>query len=88
MGRVVDEVLKIGGSLIITADHGNVEEMIDLKTGEPQTAHTTNLVPLIVIGEGEVKLRQGGRLADVAPTLLTMMNISIPQEMTGESIII
>lgn len=88
VGRVVDEMLKIGGSLIITADHGNVEEMVDLKTGEPQTAHSSNLVPFIVVGEGDVKLREEGKLADVAPTLLTMMDIAIPPEMTGQSIIV
>lgn len=88
MGRVVDEMLKIGGSVIVTADHGNVEEMIDPNTGGPQTAHTSNPVPFIVIGEGNVKLREGGKLADVAPTLLTMMNLPVPEEMTGESIII
>lgn len=88
MGRVVDEMLNIGGSVIITADHGNVEEMLDMETGEPQTAHSSNPVPFIVIGEGDVKLREGGKLADIAPTLLTMMDIPIPPEMTGQSIII
>lgn len=87
MGRIVDEILKIHGSVIITADHGNVEEMIDLKTGEPQTAHSTYPVPFIVIGEGNVKLREGGKLADIAPTLLGMMDIPVPPEMTGKSII-
>ena len=88
MGKVVDEVLKLGGSVIVTADHGNVEDMIDLSTGGPQTAHSTNLVPLIIIGEGDLKLKEGGKLADIAPTLLTMMKIKVPPEMTGESIII
>lgn len=88
VGRVVDAVLNVGGSVILTADHGNVEEMIDPVTGGPQTAHTSNLVPLIVIGEGDVKLRQGGKLADIAPTLLKIMDLPAPEEMTGESIII
>jgi 2,3-bisphosphoglycerate-independent phosphoglycerate mutase len=87
VGKIFDEVSKIGGSLIITADHGNVEEMIDLSTGEPQTAHSTNPVPFIVIGQGDVILRDGGKLADIAPTLLTMMKLPIPSEMTGKSII-
>lgn len=88
MGRIVDEVFKVGGNLIITADHGNVEEMIDLKTGEPMTAHTSNLVPFVVLGEGDVNLREGGRLSDIAPTILKMMKLPIPKEMTGKSIII
>lgn len=88
MGRVVDEVLKVQGTVIITADHGNVEEMIDITTGEPQTAHTSNLVPFILIGQGDVKLRKNGILADIAPTMLSMMSLPIPEEMTGRSIII
>jgi 2,3-bisphosphoglycerate-independent phosphoglycerate mutase len=88
VGKVVDAVLGVDGSMIITADHGNVEEMIDPETGGPQTAHTTNEVPLIVLGEGNVKLREGGKLADIAPTLLGMMELPVPEEMTGESIIL
>lgn len=88
MGRVVEEILKAEGSVIITSDHGNVEEMIDITTGAPQTAHSTNLVPFIVVGQGNVKLQDGGKLADIAPTLLTIMGLPIPSEMTGKSIII
>jgi len=88
VGKVIEEILKFGGSAIITADHGNVEEMLDISTGVTQTAHSTNMVPLIVIGQGDVKLKEGGKLADVAPTLLDMMNLHIPYEMTGESIIV
>jgi 2,3-bisphosphoglycerate-independent phosphoglycerate mutase len=62
--------------------------MIDVKTGEPQTAHSSNQVPFIVIGEGNAKLREGGKLADIAPTMLKIMGLEIPSEMTGESIII
>lgn len=87
VGRIVDEVVKLNGEMIITADHGNVEEMIDPVTGGPQTAHTTNPVPFIVVNHGDVKLRQGGRLSDVAPTILAMMGIAQPSEMTGRSII-
>ena len=86
-GRIVNAIKSKKGNLIITADHGNAEQMIDLKTGEPHTAHTTNLVPLILITEREgIKLKQG-KLADLAPTILELMNIEKPEEMTGESLI-
>ncbi len=86
-GKIVNAIKSKRGNLIITADHGNAEQMIDLKTGEPHTAHTTNLVPLILITEREgIKLRQG-KLADLAPTILELMNIEKPEEMTGESLI-
>ena len=86
-GKIVSAIKSKRGNLIITADHGNAEQMIDLKTGEPHTAHTTNLVPLILITEKEgIKLRQG-KLADLAPTILELMNIEKPEEMTGESLI-
>jgi 2,3-bisphosphoglycerate-independent phosphoglycerate mutase len=86
LGKVVDAVLKKNGSLVIIADHGNSDQMVDYSNGEPFTAHTTNPVPLIVIGEGNVKLKEG-KLADVAPTLLDMMGLEKPQEMTGASLI-
>ena len=86
--KVVRAINKKHGNLIITADHGNAEQMIDYKTGEPHTAHTTNLVPLIVITENEkLKLKNDGKLADLAPTILDLMNIEIPDEMTGESLL-
>ena len=72
--------------LLITADHGNSEQMIDYKTGEPYTAHTTNPVPLILVGKDNIKLKEG-KLADLAPTMLELMGMEIPKEMTGESII-
>ena len=87
IGKVVEAVEAQEGVLIITADHGNVEQMIDYKTGEPHTAHTTNPVPLILVGVENVKLKEG-RLADLAPTMLDIMNLEKPAEMTGESIII
>ncbi len=87
VGRVVDIVNKKEGRLLITADHGNAEQMIDYKTGEPHTAHTTNPVPLILIGMEGVKLKNG-KLADLAPTMLDIMNVEKPQEMTGESLLI
>ena len=85
--RVVEAVEAQDGVLLITADHGNAEQMIDYKTGEPHTAHTTNPVPLILVGMDNAKLKQG-RLADLAPTMLDIMELEKPAEMTGESLII
>lgn len=85
-GKIVEAMKAKGGAIYITADHGNAEQMIDLDTGETFTAHTTSKVPFIVIGEGNVNLRSGGRLSDIAPTILEFMNIDIPKEMTGESL--
>ena len=87
VGRVIEAVNNQDGVLLITADHGNAEQMIDYKTGEPHTAHTTNPVPLILVGMENAKLREG-RLADLAPTMLDIMNLEKPAEMTGESLII
>ena len=87
IGEVVEAVNRVNGTLIITADHGNAEQMIDYKTGEPHTAHTTNPVPLILVGMDKVKLKVG-RLADLTPTMLDIMGLDKPKEMTGESIII
>lgn len=86
--RLSDAVLKAGGLLAITADHGNAEEKID-KDGNPLTAHTTNPVPLLLIGNGMngTALHAGGRLGDVAPTLLSIMNLPIPEQMTGRSLL-
>ena len=75
--------------MIVTADHGNCELMVDPVTGGPHTAHTTNPVPVILVGGPHgAKLRDGGRLADLAPTLLQLMEIAPPSEMTGESLMI
>ena len=87
VGRVVEVINNQEGVLLITADHGNAEQMIDYKTGEPHTAHTTNPVPLILVGMENVKLAEG-RLADLAPTMLDIMNLKKPEEMTGKSLII
>ena len=84
--RVVEAVKEAEGTLIITADHGNIEQMIDEATGEPHTAHTTNLVPLILVGKDDVKLKEG-KLADLAPTMLDIMGLEKPEEMTGISLI-
>ena len=88
IGRVVEALEAAGGAMIITADHGNCETMIDPETGGPHTAHTTNLVPVSLVGGPEgAKLREG-RLADLAPTLLELMQIEQPEEMTGKSLIV
>lgn len=88
LGEIVDLLLKKGGKALITADHGNVEMMIDEKDGSPITSHTTNKVPLIMVGEREnIELREG-ILADISPTLLDMMGLKKPKEMTGNSLII
>ncbi|MEE3333618.1 MAG: 2,3-bisphosphoglycerate-independent phosphoglycerate mutase [Ruminococcus sp.] len=86
VGKVTDAVAEMGGVAIITADHGNADKMID-DDGEPFTAHTTNPVPFCVIGY-ECKLREGGVLADIAPTMLKIMGLDQPAEMTGKSIIV
>ncbi len=85
--RVVEAIKKNNGTLLITADHGNSEQMIDYKTGEPHTAHTTNPVPLAMVGRVNRKLKEG-RLADIAPTMLDIMGLDKPAEMTGESLLI
>ncbi|NLY43678.1 MAG: 2,3-bisphosphoglycerate-independent phosphoglycerate mutase [Clostridiaceae bacterium] len=85
VGKVVEAVRAQEGVILITADHGNAEQMIDYATNGPHTAHTSNIVPLILIGK-DVKLREG-RLADLAPTMLDIMGLEKPKEMTGESLI-
>lgn len=84
---VVEAVEARGGICIITADHGNVEQM-KLDDGSPMTAHTTNNVPLTIIGAGKIKLRDNGKLADIAPTILQLMDIPKPPEMDGTSLIV
>ena len=86
--RVVDKIQEMGGKAIITADHGNADKMID-EAGNPFTAHTTNKVPFIVVDDEILgcKLKEGGKLCDIAPTLLDLMGIAKPKEMTGESLI-
>ena len=87
VGKVTDKILSMGGAMLVTADHGNADQMIDPETGGAFTAHTTFPVPFIVIGCGDVKLRSGGVLADIAPTMLDILDLDKPQEMTGTSII-
>lgn len=86
LGRIADALQSQGGALLVTADHGNCEMMRDPETGGPHTAHTTNPVPVIAMGTSAKTLRNG-RLADLAPTLLDMMGVSQPREMTGLSLL-
>ena len=86
VGRVVDATLKMGGIAMITADHGNSEQMTEAD-GSPMTAHTTNEVPFILCGAG-TELRKGGRLADIAPTMLDVMGLACPAEMDGTTLIV
>ena len=87
LGRLVDALLAEGGAAVIIADHGNAEVMIDTDGG-PHTAHTTNPVPCIVLGAGDLRLRSGGVLGDVAPTVLELLGLPQPEEMTGASLIV
>ncbi|BAJ04277.1 2,3-bisphosphoglycerate-independent phosphoglycerate mutase [Shewanella violacea] len=86
IGRVVEALAKVGGECLITADHGNAEQMTDEKTGQAHTAHTCEPVPLIYVGR-DASIEDGGRLSDLAPTMLTLMGETVPSEMTGRSII-
>jgi 2,3-bisphosphoglycerate-independent phosphoglycerate mutase len=89
VGKVLEAIEQTGGCAIITSDHGNFELLIDPETGGPHTAHTIFPVPLYLYGEPfrSAQLREGGRLADIMPTALTMMGLDIPEEMTGRSLI-
>jgi len=87
VGRVVEATLARGGELLVTADHGNVEMMRDPETGQPHTAHTVGPVGLIYVGSRQASLREGGSLRDLAPTLLDMAGIPVPEEMTGRSLL-
>jgi 2,3-bisphosphoglycerate-independent phosphoglycerate mutase len=90
VGRVVEATLAAGGAALITADHGNAEQLIEYDTGKPLTAHTTNPVPFyfVVPQWPGARLRDDGILADVAPTLLQLMRIPQPKDMTGRSLIL
>jgi 2,3-bisphosphoglycerate-independent phosphoglycerate mutase len=89
LSRVVDALRSVNGHCLITADHGNAEQMSDPSTGQPHTAHTSELVPLIYVGSEAIELLPtGGKLTDIAPTLLTIMHLPVPAEMTGDSLIL
>jgi 2,3-bisphosphoglycerate-independent phosphoglycerate mutase len=91
VGEVIRATLERHGTAIVTADHGNCETMIDPITGAPHTAHTTNPVPLWLVSEDfadrEGALRDGGRICDVAPTMLSILGLAQPPEMTGRSLL-
>ena len=87
IGKVAKAVQSKDGHLLITADHGNAELMVDKKNKQPHTQHTTNLVPFLYIGK-QVNIRPGGNLSDIAPTILKLMNEKIPDEMTGKNLIL
>ena len=89
VGRAVDAIKEVDGQMFICADHGNAEQLIDEETGEPFTAHTTNPVPFIAVGfsEGTKLMPEGGRLADIAPTMLQALGLPQPAEMTGRSML-
>jgi 2,3-bisphosphoglycerate-independent phosphoglycerate mutase len=87
LGRVLAALENVGGAMVLTADHGNCETMVDPETGGPHTAHTTNLVPVALIGGPENAKLHDGRLADLAPTLLALMGLDLPPEMTGKTLI-
>lgn len=89
IGRAVEAIKEVDGQMFICADHGNAEQLIDETTGEPFTAHTTNPVPFILVNANpEYKLREGGCLADIAPTLIELMGMEQPKEMTGKSLLV
>ena len=84
LGRIVAAIEATNGELLITADHGNVEQMIDPKTNQPLTSHTNGPVPLVYVGDSRLRFLSKGSLADIAPTMLTLMGIPVPEEMTGK----
>jgi 2,3-bisphosphoglycerate-independent phosphoglycerate mutase len=87
LGRITDAILRVGGACLITADHGNVEQMTDEDTGQPMTSHTNGPVPLVYVGARPVSLSDHGSLCDVAPTVLALMQLPVPVEMSGHSLV-
>ena len=88
VGKTVDAILDVDGQMFICADHGNAEKLLD-EDGEPFTAHTTNPVPFVLVNYDEdYTLREGGCLADIVPTMIEMMGMEQPAEMTGKSLLI
>ena len=87
LGRLVETLKQHGGELLVTADHGNAELMLNEETGQPHTAHTCNPMPFVYVGRPAEISGEGESLTDVAPTILTLMGLDIPQEMTGKPMI-
>ncbi|MFL0804097.1 MAG: 2,3-bisphosphoglycerate-independent phosphoglycerate mutase [Agarilytica sp.] len=87
LAKIFEALEKVGGEALITADHGNVEEMYDEASGQPHTQHTTLPVPLVYVGEKNITLADGGSLADIAPSMLALMEVEQPKEMSGRSLI-
>ena len=88
VGQVEAAVCRVGGALLVTADHGNLEMMRDAQTGQPHTAHTVGPVPFVYVGQRPASLREGGALRDVAPTVLDLLGLPQPAEMTGRSLLV
>jgi 2,3-bisphosphoglycerate-independent phosphoglycerate mutase len=86
LGRVVEALRQVGGEMLITADHGNAEQMEDVENDQPHTAHTQNPVPLLYVGR-PARLQENGALCDIAPTLLTLMGLAVPSEMRGHTLL-
>jgi len=87
LGRIYNEIRRVGGALLVTADHGNAEMLIDPATGGPHTAHTTNPVPFILITDQKgITVRNGGSLRDISPTMLSLLNLTQPHDMTGHNL--
>jgi 2,3-bisphosphoglycerate-independent phosphoglycerate mutase len=87
LGRVLAAIEKSGGEMLITADHGNAEQMLDEATGQPHTAHTSNLVPLVYIGQRNLVMSEHGALSDIVPSMMYLMGLEIPPEMTGTPLV-
>ena len=87
LGKITEALLAVGGQCLITADHGNVEQMLDETTGQPMTQHTNGPVPLVYVGTRKLRLQDNGSLCDVAPSLLTLMDLPVPKEMLGHSLV-
>ena len=87
LGKITDAILEVGGNCLITADHGNLEQMLDEASGQPLTSHTNGPVPLVYVGSKDISLRGDGSLCDVAPSLLSLLELPQPAEMTGHSLI-
>ena len=89
VGKAVEALKEVDGQMFICADHGNAEQLIDYETGAPSTAHTTNPVPFILVNaDPKYTLRENGCLADIVPTLIQLMGMEQPAEMTGKSLLV